>query len=168
MSKIAVIVTDYFEDIEFTSPVNALKNEGHEIVVVENEKNKKIKGKRGLEIVSDIGIDEIKYDEYDAILIPGGFSPDLLRANEEFVAFVHEFLLHNKNIFAICHGPQLFIQTGLTKGRRMTSYKTVQNDLYYAGAIVEDKPVVIDNNLITSRTPADLDDFNREIVKALK
>lgn len=168
MSKIAVIVTDYFEDIEFTSPVEALKKEGHEIVVIENEKNKEIKGKKGLVIKSDIGISEIKYNDYDAILIPGGFSPDILRSDERYVEFVKKFLLTNKPIFAICHGPQLFIQTGLAKGRILTSYKTVQQDLYYAGAIVKDESVVVDNNLVTSRTPADLDDFNREIVNILK
>lgn len=168
MSKIAIIATDYVEDIELSSPRDALNKEGHETFIVGTEKGVKIKGKKGETFVADYGIDEVSEKDFDAILIPGGFSPDILRVREEFVKFVRDFLLYNKPTFAICHGAQIFIQTGLTKGRKMTAYLSIQQDLYYAGAIVEDKSVVIDNNLITSRTPADLEDFNREIVNILK
>ncbi|MCD2255953.1 type 1 glutamine amidotransferase [Lactobacillus sp. CC-MHH1034] len=168
MSKVAVIVTDFVEDVEYTSPVEALKQAGNDVTVIEFEAGKTVKGKHGVNIKIDKTIDEVKPDDFDALLIPGGFSPDQLRADERMVDFVKAFLLASKPTFAICHGPQLFIQTGLTKGRKMTAYVTVRPDLYYAGAEVEDQPVVIDNNLVTSRTPDDLDQFNHAIVDALK
>lgn len=170
MSKVAVIVTNDVEDVEFTSPVKALKAAGHDIMVIENKAGNKIAGKHGLKLVADKGIDDVSAADFDALLIPGGFSPDQLRADKRFVDFVRDFLLTNKNVFAICHGPQLFIQTGLTSALKLTAYTTVRPDLYYAGAQVFDKSVVVDkkHKLVTSRTPDDLSDFNREIVSALK
>lgn len=167
MSKIAVIVTNYVEDIEYTSPVEALQAAGHEVVTIENEANNTFTGKNGGEFKADLGIADANPEDFDGLLVPGGFSPDILRADERYVEFTRHFFLTNKAIFSICHGPQIFIQTGLTKGRRMTAYTSVVPDLYYAGAIVEDKPVVIDENLVTSRTPDDLDAFNQAIVETL-
>lgn len=100
-------------------------------------------------------------------MIPGGFSPDQLRADQRFVDFVSYFLKNDQPLFAICHGPQLFIQTGLTEGRTMTAYDTVRPDIEYAGAVVKDEPVVIDRGLITSRNPDDIPAFNEAIVEAL-
>ncbi|GHP14093.1 putative cysteine protease YraA [Lentilactobacillus fungorum] len=168
MSQVAVIVTNDVEDIEFTSPVEALKKAGHDVVVIENQAGSKITGKHGVAITADKGISDVSPDDFDGLLIPGGFSPDQLRADERFVNFVKAFLLADKPTFAICHGPQLFIQTGLVEGRTMTSYQTVQPDLYYAGARVKDQSVVIDNNLVTSRTPDDLADFNAGMLATLK
>ncbi|GAJ26720.1 ThiJ/PfpI family protein [Liquorilactobacillus sucicola DSM 21376 = JCM 15457] len=168
MSKIAVVVTDLVEDIEYTSPVAALEKEGHDVVTIGFEGKDSVTGKHGTKISIDKSIKEVDPADFDALLIPGGFSPDQLRSDQNFVDFTKKFLLADKNVFAICHGPQLFIQTGLVKGRTLTSYLTVQPDLYYAGALVKDAPVVIDHNLITSRTPDDLPAFNKEIVAALK
>ncbi|QUX04820.1 type 1 glutamine amidotransferase [Lentilactobacillus buchneri] len=168
MSKVAVIVTNDVEDIEYTSPVEALKNAGHEVVTIENEAGNQIVGKHGTKLTADKGIGDVKPDEFDGLLIPGGFSPDQLRADDRFVNFVKAFLMDDKPTFAICHGPQLFIQTGLTAGRTMTAYLTVRPDLYYAGARVKDQPVVVDRNLVTSRTPDDLDDFNGAMLAILK
>jgi len=168
MSKVIAIMTNDVEDIEYTSPVKALKDAGNTVTLVENEANKTIVGKHGTEFTTDKGIDEINAADYDALLIPGGFSPDQLRADERFVDLVKTFLLADKSVFAICHGPQLFMQTGLVKGRTLTSFKTVQPDLYYAGGIVKDEAVIIDRHLITSRTPDDLDQFNAAIVNDLK
>ena len=169
MSKVAVIVTNDVEDVEFTSPVDALKAAGHEVTVIENQAGSKIDGKHGLELTADKGIADVSVDDFDALLIPGGFSPDQLRVDESFVDFVKDFLLSNKNVFAICHGPQLFVQTGLSQALKLTAYESVRPDLFYAGAKVLDQAVVIDekHQLITSRTPDDLDDFNREITAAL-
>ncbi|EHL97128.1 general stress protein 18 [Lentilactobacillus parafarraginis F0439] len=167
MSKIAVIVTNDVEDIEYTSPVDALKNAGHEVITIENKAGNHISGKHGASITADKSIADVSADDFDGLLIPGGFSPDQLRADERFVDFVKAFLLADKPVFAICHGPQLFIQTGLTKGRAMTAYTTVRPDLYYAGAVVKDQPVVVDRNLVTSRTPDDLDAFNSSMLKTL-
>jgi len=165
--KIAVLVTDLVEDVELSSPKEALENDGNEVTLISFEANQEITGKQGNKFTSDKGIDEVKPEEFDALLIPGGFSPDQLRSDSRFVAFVTYFLDKNEPLFAICHGPQLFIQTGLTKGRTMTAYTTVRPDVGYAGAIVKDEPVVVDNKLVTSRTPDDLPDFNKKIVEIL-
>jgi protease I len=166
--KVAVLVTDMVEDVELTSPKEALEQAGYDVVLIEKEAGKEITGKKGTTFVIDAAIDDVKPEEFDALLLPGGYSPDQLRSDERFVAFTKYFLENDQPLFAICHGPQLFIQTGLTKGRTLTAYTTVQPDLGYAGANVKDEAVVIDKQLITSRNPDDLPAFDEAIVKALK
>lgn len=164
-------MTDLFEDVEFTSPVEALKNEGHEIEVIGVEAGKTVKGKsENTEVTVDKGIGEVKSSDYDALLIPGGFSPDQLRGDKEgrFGKFTTEFVTADKPVFAICHGPQLLIDTDQLKGRKVTSYLSVRKDLENAGATVVDESVVVDGHIVTSRTPDDLPDFNREAVNQLK
>lgn len=168
MSKIVAIMTNYVEDIEYQSPDETLHAAGHTVDLVENEANKEIVGKHGAAFMTDKGIDEVTVEQYDALLIPGGFSPDQLRTDTRYVKLVRDFLLADKPIFAICHGPQMFIQTGLTKGRTMTGYASIVPDLYYAGAIVKDEPVVVDRHLVTSRTPDDLEQFNKASLEQLK
>ena len=167
--KIAVVVTDLFEDSEYTSPVEALEKAGHQTVVIEKEAGKVVKGKREeSEVTIDLGIDDANPSDYDALLIPGGFSPDKLRADDRFLAFVRHFDTEKKPIFTICHGPQLMINAEIVAGKKMTSVKQVGIDLKNAGAEWEDSPLVIDDSgLITSRTPEDLPVFNEAIVKAL-
>lgn len=169
MSKIIAIATNDVEDIELSSPVKKLKEAGHTVDLVEKQAGRQIIGKHGNKFDVDKSIDGLKISDYDALLIPGGFSPDQLRADDRFVDLVKDFLLANKPVFAICHGPQLFIQAGLASELTLTAYLTVRRDLYYAGARVKDEPVVIDkkHDLITSRTPADLDAFNTAIVDRL-
>ncbi|MQS75063.1 type 1 glutamine amidotransferase domain-containing protein [Companilactobacillus halodurans] len=167
MSKIIAVMANDVEDIEYTSPAKALTDAGNEVTLVGANANEKLTGKHGTEFTTDKGIDDIKADDYDALLIPGGFSPDNLRSDDRFVELAKKFMLTDKAVFSICHGPQLLMQTGLVKGRTLTSYETVQTDLYYAGGIVKDEPVVIDRHLITSRTPDDLDAFNKAIVNEL-
>ena len=167
MAKVAVLVTNDVEDVELTSPVDALKKAGHDITIIDQKAGEEITGKHGHKTKVDAGIADVMPENFDALLVPGGFSPDQLRGDPRFVKFARSFLLADKPTFAICHGPQLFMQTGLVKGRTMTAYKTVQTDIYYAGAIVKDEPVVKDHNLITSRTPDDLDQFNAAIVEDL-
>lgn len=168
MAKIAVLVTDNFEDAELTSPVKALKDQGHDVTLIETQAGKQITGKHGATATIDTTITDVKPEDFDGLLLPGGFSPDELRADDRFVNFVKAFLLDDKPVFAICHGPQFFIQTGLTKGRTMTAYTTVRPDLYYADAIVKNEPVVVDHNLVTSRTPDDLPEFNQAMLAQLK
>ena len=168
--KVAAVVTDLFEDVELTSPQKALTDAGHEVVVVGEEKGKEITGKKGEKVKVDVGIDEANAADYDAVLIPGGFSPDLLRGDEKgrFGEFVKHFVQEEKPSFAICHGPQLLIDTDLLNGRTLTSFLSVRKDLQNAGAKVVDESVVVDNGIVTSRTPDDLEDFNRESVNLLK
>ncbi|MBU7455430.1 type 1 glutamine amidotransferase domain-containing protein [Leuconostoc fallax] len=167
MAKVAVLVTNLFEDIELTDPVGALKDAGHTVTFIEKDADNIVSGKHGTEVTIDAGIHHVSPKDFDALLLPGGFSPDQLRADERFVDFVRYFLLADKPVFAICHGPQLFIQTGLAKGRKMTAYKSVQPDLYYAGAIVKDASAVVDRQLVTSRNPNDIPDFNVAMLKVL-
>lgn len=167
--KIAVLVTELFEDSEFTSPVEAYKNAGHEVTVIEKEKGKELVGKHGEKITVDASIDEVKPEDFDALLIPGGFSPDLLRDDERFVNFAKSFMDEKKPVFAICHGPQLLITAKALEGRTVTGYKSIKVDLEYAGAKYEDKEVVVcGDQLVTSRTPADLLAFNREALALLE
>ncbi|HAL10379.1 MAG TPA: protease [Staphylococcus sp.] len=168
--KIAVVLDNYFEDVEYTSPVEVLKNEGHDITVIGKETGT-VKGKsEDTEVTVDRAISDIKPEDFDALLIPGGFSPDMLRGDEEgrFGEFTKHFVQNEKPVFAICHGPQLLIDTDLLKGKKLTSFLSVRKDLENAGATVVDESVVVSDNIVTSRTPDDLEDFNRESVNLLK
>ncbi|QYG30231.1 type 1 glutamine amidotransferase [Mammaliicoccus sciuri] len=168
--KVAAVVTDLFEDVELTSPQKALTDAGHEVVIIGEEKGKEITGKKGEKVTVEVGIDEANAADYDAVLIPGGFSPDLLRGDEpgRFGEFVKHFVQNEKPSFAICHGPQLLIDTDLLNGRTVTSFLSVRKDLQNAGAKVVDESVVVDNGIVTSRTPDDLEDFNRESLALLQ
>ncbi|KOS66865.1 cysteine protease [Lysinibacillus contaminans] len=169
MAKIATVITDMFEDSEWTSPQKALKEAGHEVITIDTEAGKVIEGKHGEKVTIDKGIDEVKASDFDALFIPGGFSPDILRADDRVVAFVKAFMDDMKPTFAICHGPQLLITAKTLKGRDATGYKSIQVDLENAGAKFHDEEVfVCQNQLVTSRTPKDLPAFNREIVKLLQ
>lgn len=167
MSKIVTIMTNDVEDVEYQSPQQALRTAGHTVDLVEDTANKKLIGKHGAVFMTTKSIDDVTVAQYDVLLIPGGFSPDQLRSDARYVQLVRDFLLADKPVFAICHGPQIFIQTGLTKGRTLTGYASIVPDLYYAGAIVKDEPVVIDRHLVTSRTPDDLPQFNQAILAQL-
>lgn len=168
MSKhIAVLVTDMVEEIELTDPIKAYKEAGHTVDIVSNEKDKTITGKNGDEIQADKGIDDVNVEQYDALLVPGGFSPDLLRVNPKNSEFAKSFFQQNKPVFAICHGPQFLVDTEELKGKELTSYVSVRKDLENAGASVKEAEVVVDGNLVTSRTPDDLPAFNREALKLL-
>ncbi|GIO24046.1 type 1 glutamine amidotransferase domain-containing protein [Oceanobacillus sp. J11TS1] len=169
MSKhIAALVTDMVEEIELTDPVKAFKEAGHTVDVISNEGNKTINGKNGDKIEADKGINDVNPSDYDALLVPGGFSPDLLRIDPKNGEFAKAFMKDNKPVFAICHGPQFLVETDLLKGRTLTSFVSVRKDLENAGATVKDEEVVVDGNLVTSRTPDDLPAFNRESLKLLE
>ncbi|MRX54963.1 DJ-1/PfpI/YhbO family deglycase/protease [Bacillus idriensis] len=168
--KIAVVVTDHFVDSEYTEPAKAYKEAGHQLTVIENEKGKTVKGKQGQEYIKvDASIDEVNADDFDALFIPGGFSPDILRGDDKFVTFTKKFMDDNKPVFAICHGPQLLITAETLKGRDVTGFKSIAVDLKNAGANFHDKEVVVcGNQLVTSRTPDDLPAFTRESLNLLK
>lgn len=168
--KIACVITDMFEDVEYTDPAKAYKEAGHEVVTIEKEKGKTVTGKNGeASVTIDKSIDDVNPDDFDALFIPGGFSPDQLRGDDRFVAFAKHFMDVKKPVFAICHGPQLLITAKTLEGRKATGFKSIQVDMDYAGAEVKDEEVVVcDNQLVTSRTPDDLPAFNRESLNLLK
>src|SRR3954462_3359911 len=136
--RIACVLAEGFEDSEFKKPYDAFGDAGHEVVVIGAKKGEKIEGKQGKEKTkADLGIDEAHADDYHALFIPGGHSPDILSADPRFVTFAKAFA--DKPILAICHGPQLLLPAGMVNGRRMTAWKTVQVDLRCADADVVDE-----------------------------
>jgi protease I len=167
--KIAVLITDEFEDAEFTSPADAYKQAGHQVVTIEKKAGNVVKGKQGeASVTIDKSIDDVSVEEFDALLLPGGHSPDSLRGDDRFVAFTKKFSDSGKPIFAICHGPQLLINADVLRGRKATTVKPVVVDVKNAGADFYDQEVVVDNDtLVTSRTPDDLPAFNREALRIL-
>jgi protease I len=165
--RIACVLAEGFEDSEFKVPYDELKKAGHEVVVIGAEKGQKLEGKNGkVKTKADLGIDEASPEEFDALFIPGGHSPDQLRADDRFIEFTRAFA--EKPIFAICHGPQLLLSADLVKGRRLTAWKTVQTDLKCTGADVVDEEVVVDGNLVTSRKPEDIPAFVRASLELLR
>ena len=167
--KIACLLADGFEDSEFRVPYDRLVSEGYDVEIVGRQAGEHLTGKRGKERVkADRAIGEVSPDEYDLLFIPGGYSPDHLRADARFVDLVRDFDEEEKPIAAVCHGPQLFISAGIQRGRTLTAWQTIQDDLREAGALVRDEEVVEDGNFITSRKPDDLQAFSDAVVRALE
>ncbi|MGZ3458469.1 MAG: type 1 glutamine amidotransferase domain-containing protein [Archangium sp.] len=167
--RVACVVGHDFEDSELRIPYDRLRGAGHEVVLIGKKKGEELVGKRGKEKVrTDMSIDEARVEDFDMLLIPGGYSPDSLRADERFVRFTKEFDDRGKLIAAVCHGPQLLMTARVVEGRTLTAWKTVQGDLELAGVNVKDEPVVRDANWITSRQPDDLEDFSRAILEDLR
>lgn len=168
MAKIASIMTNLLEDSEYFEPAKAFEDAGHEVITIEKTAGVEITGKKGATLTIDKGIDDVKASDFDALLLPGGFSPDQLRADDRFVEFTKEFMDNKKPVFSICHGPQLLITAKALKGRDATGYKSIQVDMENAGVNFRDEEVVVcQNQLVTSRTPADIPAFNRESLKLL-
>jgi protease I len=157
-----------FEDSEFAVPFDRLKNAGHAVTVFGSKAGEIVVGKRGQARAT---IDRVAADlnpsDFDALVIPGGYAPDHLRLDEDVVAFVRRFHESGKPVAAICHGPQLLIEAGVVEGRQLTSWPSVRTDLRNAGADWVDREVVVDDNLITSRKPADLEAFCDAILARL-
>jgi protease I len=169
MSKVAVVITDMFEDSEYTKPAEALKKAGHELVHVGLKSGETVKGKKqGTPVKVDKTVKEVKVADFDALLIPGGYSPDKLRVDEHVVRFVKEFVESGKPVCAICHAPQLLITAQVLRGRKITGWKSLIQDIKNAGAEFIDQEVVEDGNLISSRSPADLPAFIRACSEKLK
>lgn len=169
--KVAMLTEHGFEQEELTSPKEALEKAGATVHVISPQTGK-VKAWNhtdwGIEVAVDKTLDEAKGEDYDLLVLPGGvLNPDKLRMNKDAVAFVKTFMESGKPVAAICHGPQTLIETGMLKDKNMTSYASIQNDLKNAGAKWEDKELIQDGNLITSRKPDDLPAFNDAIVKSL-
>jgi len=168
--KAIILVENLYEEMELWYPYYRLKEEGVDVKIVCPNQNKlsTYKGKNGYPAAPDLSINELNLDEIDAILIPGGFAPDYLRRYDEIIELVKVAFEKNKIIAAICHGPSVLISADILKGKKATSFMAIKQDIINAGANYVDKEVVIDNNLITSRTPADLPAYCKAIIDALK
>lgn len=158
--KIACVPGPMFEDSEFKDPYDALRGAGQEVTIVGLEAGAVLEGSKGKEKATvEKAFADVSPQDFEALLIPGGSSPDKLRAHDEAVSFVKAFMTAAKPTFAICHGPQLLLSADEYKGHRMTAWKTVLGDLRKAGANVVNEEVVVDRKLVTSRMPADIPAF---------
>jgi protease I len=164
MARIAFVLGQDFEDSEFRKPYDRLRAAGHTVEVVGAKAGETVTGKQGKEHVRiEAAAGDRDPASYDALVIPGGYSPDHLRIDQGVVAFVQEMVRAGKLIAAVCHGPQLLIEADAVRGKTITSWPSVRTDLKNAGATWVDREVVVDGKLITSRKPADLAAFTDAI-----
>jgi protease I len=169
LALIGVIIDEMFEDVEYTEPAKAFKEAGHSLIHIGLREGQLVKGKRKRTPVKiDKSISVADPDSLDAILIPGGCSPDHLRGNKKAVEFVKHYFETGKPVFAICHAPQILITAQVLEGRRVTGWKSIVQDIKNAGAIYVDSEVVEDGNLISSRGPRDIPAFVKASLKRLQ
>lgn len=167
--RVAVVIANQFEDSEVLSPVEAIEAAGADVVLIGIDKGQ-VNGKKGAVLAVDTTFDQLTpADEaaFDLLLIPGGGAPENLRIDQGAVQFTRRFVESGRPVASICHGPQLLISADVLRGRKTTCVNKIRDDVKNAGALYEDAEVVIDGNLISSRTPRDLDAFNAAIVSAL-
>lgn len=167
--RIAALVENGFEQVELLEPRKALEQAGAKVDVISPQKSE-VKGWNhtdwGQPVKVDVPLDQARPEDYDGLLLPGGvISPDKLRINARAVEFVKAFAASGQPIAAICHGPWTLIEAGAVRGRKMTSWPSLQNDLRNAGAQWVDQEVCVDNGLVTSRKPDDIPAFNRKMIE---
>ena len=166
--RIAILAEEGFEDSEVIEPMRAMKDAGARVVVVGSGSQESYRGKRGkATIKADVTADKVSAEDFDAIIIPGGYASERMRLHQSMVDLIRKAHDLGKVVAAICHGPQLLISADIVRGRRVTSWPSVAVDLKNAGADWTDEPLVQDGNLITSRKPADLPRFNKAIIEAM-
>src|SRR5205814_8706827 len=166
--RIACLLGSGFEDSEFRIPYDRLRKEGFQVDIIGPKAGQELKGYKGKETVkADKGIDEVRPEDYQALLIPGGHSPDQLRKDKKIVEFVKKFDALKRPLAAVCHGPQLLLTARLVRGRTLTAWETVQGDLEQAGANAKDQEDVIDQNWLTSPMPDDLNEVSVAPLDAL-
>lgn len=170
--KIAILATNGFEESELKSPKEYLEEQGWQAEIV-SLKSGTIKGWKdgnwSNDYKVDVVLEQANESDYDALVLPGGvINPDQLRRHENAVSFVRDFFKSKKPVAAICHGPQILVDANVLENRKVTSFRSIKNDLKNAGAIWEDSEVVVDQGLVTSRTPDDLPAFNKKMVEEIK
>jgi len=162
--QILILVGDVYEDLELWYPKLRWKEAGARVVVAGSETGRTYSGKHGYPCISDVAISDVREGEFDGLVIPGGFMPDKLRRDPQVLNLVRDFNRNQKLIAAICHGGWIPISAGVYRGVHVTGSPGIKDDLINAGAIWEDKPVVVDRHFVSSRSPEDLPDFCRAMV----
>lgn len=168
MKHILAIIDDVYEDLELWYPKIRLEEESWNVVVAAPQAEKLYKGKHGYPCVSDAAIADVAADDYDALLVPGGFAPDKLRRDPKVLDLVREFDAAGKPVAHICHAGWILISAGVLKGKKTTSTVGIKDDMNNAGAEWVDEAVVIDGNQIASRTPKDLAAFSKALVEMIR
>ncbi len=169
MARVALLLDEMFEDSEFRVPYDRLRAAGHEVVVVGREAGKQVAGKRGKErVTTEVAAADVSAAEFDAVVIPGGYSPDRLRMDVKMVGLTRETFVQGKPLAAVCHAPWMLVEADVADGRTVTSWPSIKTDLINAGARWVDREVVEDGNLITSRKPEDLEAFSEAILRQLE
>jgi protease I len=166
-TKIGILIEDQYEDIELWYPLLRLREAGAEVVVIGMEKGKRYTGKRGYPMTADASVTETSADDLSALIVPGGYAPDRMRVHEELIDLVRDVNAREKVVAMICHAGWVGISAGIVDGKRATSVRPIRDDMVNAGAEWVDEEVVVDGNLITSRTPWDLPAFCRAIIEEL-
>jgi len=165
--KVLFFAADHYEDLELWYPKIRLKEAGYETVVAAKEK-KTFKGKNGYPVNADLTLEEVNPDDYAGVVIPGGYAPDIMRRYEKLLSIVRTIFRSGKPVAAICHAAWVPVSAGIVKGKRMTCFMSIKDDVMNAGAEYVDSEVVVDGNLITSRFPDDLPAFCKAIIAALE
>jgi protease I len=169
MKRIAALITDLFEDVEYTGPAEAFRKAGHTVVTVGLTKGALVTGKTlHSKVLIDQAVKDVAVSEFDALFIPGGYSPDKLRVDPAAVEFVRSFVSSGKPVIGICHAAQLLITARVLQGRRTTGYVSIIQDIKNAGAEFVDAEVVEDGNLLFSRNPKDIPAFIRASLRKLE
>ncbi len=168
MKRVLILVESGYEEFELWVPYYRLLEEGIAVVCVGPKAGAVYAGKHGIEARAEIAFSQADAQDAQAVLIPGGWAPDRLQTHPEAVALVQSAHEHGVVIAAICHAGSLLVSANIVRGRRLTSYRSIRDDLRAAGAEWVDEPVVVDGNLITSRTPSDLPAFLRAILAAIR
>ncbi|HAH19666.1 MAG: protease [Omnitrophica WOR_2 bacterium GWF2_43_52] len=167
MKKIAILVEDQYQVLEVWYPYFRLIEEGITAVFVGTGQKKEYKSKEGYPAPEELSIKDARAQNFDGVVIPGGYAPDILRRYKEVNNFVKDLYAQGKVVASICHGGWVLVSSGILKGKKATSFSAIKDDVVNAGAQFLDKEVVVDGNLITSRTPYDLPAFCREMIKQL-
>jgi protease I len=165
--RVAILAENMYQEMELWVPYYRLREEGAEVKVVGGGGAKSYTSKHGYPVNVDVQADQVKAVEFDAVIVPGGYAPDMMRRHPAMVALVREAAQQGKVVAAICHAGWMLVSAGILKGRKATSFFSIKDDLVAAGADWQDAEVVVDGNLITSRNPNDLPAFCRAIVASL-
>jgi protease I len=168
MKRVAVLIEDSYQVLEAWYPYFRLQEEGIETVLVGTGSKKEYKSKEGYPAREELSIKKTKANDFSGVVIPGGYAPDILRRYKEVNKFVRDMYREKKVVAAICHGGWVLASAGILKGKKVTGFFAIKDDLVNAGAVFMDKEVVVDGNLITSRNPYDLPAFCREMIRVLK